>query len=195
MPAAIAADGTPFGVTFLAPAGQDALLASIGRTFHAGTGLPLGALRKAMPQLAPLAPALKPNEVAVAVVGAHLSGMPLNGELRARNARFLETSKTAPDYKLFALQDSSPPKPGLLGVAPGGGHAIEVELWALSYESFGRFVSDIPPPLAIGTLALADGRRVKGFLVEADATKGARDISEMGGWRAFVTKEMNGTGR
>ena len=195
VPAAIAADGTPFGVTFLAPAGQDSLLASIGRTFHAGTGLPLGATRKAMPQLTPLAPALLPNEVAVAVVGAHLSGMPLNGELRARNARFLETSKTAPDYKLFALPDSSPPKPGLLGVAPGGGHAIEVELWALSYGSFGRFVSDIPPPLAIGTLALADGRRVKGFLVEADATKGARDISEMGGWRAFVTKEMNGTGR
>jgi allophanate hydrolase len=195
VPAAIAGDGTPFGVTFLAPAGQDALLASIGRTFHAGTGLPLGATRKAMPQLTPLAPALLPNEVAVAVVGAHLSGMPLNGELRARNARFLETSKTAPDYKLFALPGASPPKPGLLGVAPGKGHAIEVELWALSYGEFGRFVSDVPPPLAIGTLNLADGRRVKGFLVEADATKGARDISEMGGWRAFVTKEMNGTGR
>ena len=141
-----------------------------------------------MPQLAPLAPALLPNEVAVAVVGAHLSGMPLNGELRARNARFLETGKTAPDYKLFALPDSSPPKPGLLGVAPGGGHAIEVELWALSYDAFGRFVADIPPPLAIGTLTLADGRKVKGFLVEANATKGARDISELGGWRAFVTK-------
>ena len=195
VPAAIADDGTPFGVTFLAPAGQDALLASIGRTFHAGTGLPLGAMRKAMPQLMPLAPALRPDEVAVAVVGAHLSGMPLNGELRSRNARFLETGKTAPDYKLFALPDSSPPKPGLLGVAPGGGHAIEVELWALSYESFGRFVSDIPPPLAIGTLALADGRRVKGFLVEADATKGARDISEMGGWRAFVNKETDGPRR
>jgi allophanate hydrolase len=144
-------------------------------------------MRKAMPQLTPRAPALRSDEVAVAVVGAHLSGMPLNGELRARNARFLETSKTAPDYKLFALPDSSPPKPGLLGVTPGSGHAIEVELWALSYESFGRFVSDIPPPLAIGTLTLADGRRVKGFLVEADATKRARDISEMGGWRAFVT--------
>ena len=96
---------------------------------------------------------------------------------------------------MFALPGASPPKPGLLGVAPGKGHAIEVELWALSYGEFGRFVSDVPPPLAIGTLNLADGRRVKGFLVEADATKGARDISEMGGWRAFVTKEMNGTGR
>jgi allophanate hydrolase len=195
VPAAIADDGTPFGVTFLAPAGQDSLLASIGRTFHAGTDLPLGATRKAMPQLMPLAPSLLPDEVAVAVVGAHLSGMPLNGELRARNARFLETGKTAPDYKLFALPDSSPPKPGLLGVPPGTGHAIAVELWALNYESFGRFVSEIPPPLAIGTLTLADGRRVKGFLVEADATRGARDISEMGGWRAFVMKEMNETRR
>jgi allophanate hydrolase len=195
VPAAIADDGTPFGVTFLAPAGQDALLASVGRTFHAGTGLPLGALRKPLPPLAPLPPALMPDEVAVAVVGAHLSGMPLNGELRALNARFLETAKTAPDYRLFALPDSSPPKPGLLGVARGTGRAIEVELWALRYAAFGRFVGDIPAPLAIGTLTLADGRKVKGFLVEADATKGARDISQLGGWRAFVKKEMDGTRR
>ena len=129
-----------------------------------------------------------PNEVAVAVVGAHLSGMPLNGELRARNARFLETGKTAPDYKLFALPDSSPPKPGLLGVAPGGGHAIEVELWALSYEC----VRTVRVPTFRRRSRSARSRsptaaRVKGFLVEANATKGARDISELGGWRAFVT--------
>ena len=119
VPAAIADDGTPFGVTFLAPAGQDALLASIGRTFHAGTG---AAARRACARrcrsLRRSRPALRPDEVAVAVVGAHLSGMPLNGELRARNARFLETGKTAPDYKLFALPNSSPPKPGSAGRRP-----------------------------------------------------------------------------
>src|SRR5262245_2989182 len=190
VPAVFARDGTPFGVTFLAPAGQDALLASIGRVFHAGTGLPLGALQEPMPPLPPFAPAPLPGEIAVAVVGAHLSGMPLNGELRSRNARFLEATTTAPDYRLFALANIKPPKPGLLGVGEGAGHAIAVELWALSYEAFGRFVADVPPPLAIGTLTLADGRRVKGFLVEAAATTGARDISNLGGWRAFVAKEM-----
>ena len=189
VPAVFARDGTPFGATFLAPAGQDTWLASIGRAFHAGTGLPLGALKAPMPPLVCAAPALVPGEVAVAVVGAHLSGMPLNGDLRRRNARFLETTTTAPDYRLFALPDTKPPKPGLLGVAPGTGSAIEVELWGLSYEAFGRFVADIPPPLAIGTLTLADGRPVKGFLVEAEATIGAQDISSLGGWRAFVTSK------
>jgi allophanate hydrolase len=188
VPAVIAADGTPFGVTFLAPAGQDALLASIARVFHVGTGLRLGALSEPIPALSPLPAVPLAGEVALAVVGAHLSGMPLNNELRARHARLLDVTKTAPDYRLFALPNTAPSKPGLLGVAPGTGRPIEVEVWALPYEGFGRFVADVPPPLAIGTLKLADGRHVKGFLVEAEATVGARDISDLGGWRAFVGK-------
>jgi allophanate hydrolase len=191
VPATFATDGTPFGVTFLAPAGQDALLASVGRVFHAGTALPLGALGVPMPPLAPLVPAPMPGEIVVAVVGAHLSGMPLNGELRSRNARFLQAAATAPDYRLFALANTAPPKPGLLGVAAGTGRAIEVELWTLSHAAFGEFVGQIPPPLAIGTITLGDGRRVKGFLVEAAATAGARDISDLGGWRAFVASNKS----
>jgi allophanate hydrolase len=190
VPAVLADDGTPFGVTFLAPSHQDALLASIGRVFHAGAALPLGALQALMPPLAPTPPGPLPGEIAVAVVGAHLSGMPLNGELRQRNARFLETTVTAPNYRLFALPNCAPPKPGLLGVAAGAGAAIEVEIWALSYEAFGRFVAEVPPPLAIGTVTLADGRQVKGFLVEAQATVGADDISKLGGWRAFVANKV-----
>jgi allophanate hydrolase len=190
VPAVLADDGTPFGVTFLAPARQDALLASIGRVFHAAAALPLGALQAPMPQLAPTPPGPLPGELAVAVVGAHLSGMPLNGELRQRNARFLETTLTAPNYRLFALPNCAPPKPGLLGVAPAAGAAIEVELWALSYEAFGRFVAEVPAPLAIGTVTLADGRQVKGFLVEAQAAVGADDISKLGGWRAFVARKV-----
>ncbi len=190
VPAVLADDGTPFGVTFLAPARQDALLAGIGRVFHAATALPLGALRAPMPQLAPTPPEPLPGELAVAVVGAHLSGMPLNGELRHRNAHFLETALTAPNYRLFALPNCAPPKPGLLGVASGTGAAIAVEIWALGYEAFGRFVADVPPPLTIGTVTLADGRQVKGFLVEAQATVGAEDISKLGGWRAFVARKV-----
>jgi allophanate hydrolase len=116
--------------------------------------------------------------------------MPLNGELRHRNAHFLETALTAPNYRLFALPNCAPPKPGLLGVASGTGAAIAVEIWALGYEAFGRFVADVPPPLTIGTVTLADGRQVKGFLVEAQATVGAEDISKLGGWRAFVARKV-----
>ncbi|MBV8512511.1 MAG: allophanate hydrolase, partial [Xanthobacteraceae bacterium] len=189
VPAVLADDGTPFGVTFLAPARQDAFLASIGRVFHAAATLPLGALQAPMPQLAPTSAGRLPGELAIAVVGAHLSGMPLNGELRQGNARLLEATLTAPNYRLFALPNCAPPKPGLLGVAPGTGAAIEVEIWALGYEAFGRFVADVPAPLAIGTVTLADGRQVKGFLVEAQATVGAEDISKLGGWRAFVASK------
>jgi allophanate hydrolase len=186
VPAAMQPDGTPFGVTLLAPAGNDAALASLGRVFHAATGLPLGALGQAQPPLADLPEASASEEVAVAVVGAHLSGMPLNGELRELGARFLETTATVPDYRLYALAGTEPPKPGLLRVASGSGAAIEVELWAMPVASFGRFVAGVPAPLSIGTLVLVGGRAAKGFLVEAEAVVGARDISAFGGWRAFL---------
>jgi allophanate hydrolase len=186
VPATIATDGTPFGVTFLAPAGQDAQLASLGRVFHARTGLSLGALGLPQPPLGTIAPSAQAGEIAVAVVGAHLSGMPLNGELRALGARFLEKTATAADYRLYALAGTVPPKPGLLRVAPGQGAAIEVETWAIPTEGFGRFVAAVPPPMTIGTLRLIDGRDVKGFLVEAQAVDGARDISRFGSWRGFM---------
>jgi allophanate hydrolase len=188
VPSAMRADGTPFGVTLLGLAHQDLALAAIGRAFHAATALPLGALDYAQPPLAEETPALAPGEIALAVVGAHLSGMPLNGELRALGARLIEDTKTAPHYRLYALPGTTPPKPGLLRVKKGEGAAIAVEVYALSDSAFGRFVAAVPPPLSIGTLGLADGRGVKGFLVEAEAVTGARDISSFGGWRAFMAQ-------
>jgi allophanate hydrolase len=186
VPAAMRDDGAPFGITLLAPGGRDAELASIGRLFHADTGHALGATDEAQPPLTPVSPEPGRDETALAVVGAHLSGMPLNHELKALGARFLQATTTAPDYRLFALAGTKPPKPGLLRVAPGDGGAIEVELWAVSAAAFGRFVAAVPPPLSIGTLRLADGRGAKGFLIEAAATAGARDITRFGGWRAYV---------
>jgi allophanate hydrolase len=188
VPAAMRPDGAPSGITLLAQAGQDALLASIGRVFHADTGLPPGALKRPQPALPAIAPAPATDEIAIAVVGAHLSGMPLNGELKDLGARLLEAISTAPDYRLYALAGSNPPKPGLLRVAAGKGAAIAVEVWALRTENFGRFVAAIPPPLSIGTVRLGDGRSVKGFLVEPEAVAGARDISGFGGWRAYVAQ-------
>jgi allophanate hydrolase len=184
LPAALHDDGIPFGITLMAPGGNDGLLASVGRVFHAATALPLGALGRRQPPLAPLPAA--PGGIVLAVVGAHLSGMPLNHELHASSATFLEATATAPDYRLYALAGTDPAKPGLLRVA--GGTTITVELWVMPAEAFGRFTAAVPPPLSIGTIRLADGRMVKGFLVEAQAVAGARDISSFGGWRNFAAQ-------
>jgi len=188
VPCAIRGDGAPSGVTLLAPGGQDAFLAAIGRALHAASGLPLGALGQPHPPLEDLPPEPMPGEIAIAVVGAHLSGMPLNGELTALGARLLERTSTAPDYKLYSL-GGSPAKPGLLRVAAGAGAAVEIEVWALPADAFGRFVSAVPPPLSIGTVRLCAGRAVKGFLVEAESVSGARDITTFGGWRAFMASQ------
>jgi allophanate hydrolase len=187
LPAAIRPDGIPFGITLLAAAGNDAQLASIGRVFHADTKLPMGARSLPQPPLANLPTGLRGDEIALAVVGAHLSGMALNGELKALGGRLLEQASTAADYKLYAL-DTTPPKPGMLRVAAGTGSSIELEVWALPAAAFGKFVAAIPPPLSIGTVRLADGRGVKGFIVEPADVAGARDISAFNGWRAFVAE-------
>ena len=189
VPALIADDGTPYGVTILAPAGQDAAIAAVGRALHAQTGLRLGASNTRQEYAEPRSRSA-PHEISMAVVGAHMSGMPLNGELRILGARLAERAASAPDYRLFALT-GAPNKPGLLRVADGEGASIETEIWSLSFEAFGRFVAAVPPPMTIGTVRLSDGRTVKGFLVEAAATDGARDISEFGGWRPFVAMTGN----
>jgi allophanate hydrolase len=179
------ADGIPFGITLLAPAGRDALLASIGRVFHADTKLTVGAKGVAQAPLAPI-PTSSGDEIPIAVVGAHLSGMALNGELEALNGRLIEATRTAPDYKLYALK-TTPPKPGMLRVEAGKGASIELEIWSLSSSAFGKFVNAIPAPMAIGTIRLADGSSVKGFLVEPEVLGDARDITSFGGWRVYMT--------
>jgi allophanate hydrolase len=192
----------PFGITLLAPGGNDGLLAAIGRRFHADTALPLGALERKQPALAaaPASPAASPalppaarvgglrrgagesrqgevgDAVLLAVACAHPSGMPLKHELRACGSWFVAAAATAPDYRLYALPSTTPPQ-GLLRVAAGQGSAIAVELWAMPPGGFGGFVAAVPPPLTIGSIKLADGRWVKGFLVESQAVDEAGDIS------------------
>jgi allophanate hydrolase len=188
LPAAMRPDGIPFGITLLAPAGKDALLASIGRVFHADTRLTLGAGHLPQPPLTAVPAIASGDEIAIAVVGAHLSGMALNGELKELGARLLEATATAADYKLYAL-DTTPAKPGMLRVATGTGSSIELEIWALPAAAFGKFVAAIPPPLSIGTVRLADGRGIKGFIVEPADISGARDISAFGSWRTFMAEK------
>jgi allophanate hydrolase len=190
VPVSLAADGTAAGVTLIAPSGHDAVLAGLGRALHAAAGLPLGATGLPFPAPALLPVRAAPDAIEIAVVGAHLSGMPLNGELTSLGATFLRATTTTPDYRLFALPGTRPARPGLIRVGEGGA-AIALEVWSLPAEGFGRFVAGIPSPLGIGTLALADGTQVKGFLCETIATEGARDVTEHGGWRAFIAAQAS----
>jgi allophanate hydrolase len=129
-----------------------------------------------------------PGESVIAVVGAHMSGLPLNRELAGRGGRFLQATSTAALYKLVLLPGGPPFRPGLLRVGEGGA-AIALEVWALPEAAFGAFIAGVPSPLAIGTVKLADGRSVLGFQVEEIATRDAKDISHHGGWRAFMASD------
>ena len=137
-----------------------------------------------MPAAPPATAAAGPDEIALAVVGADMSGLPLNGDLTRPGARFLRRTRTAPCYRLYALPGGPPHKPDL--VRHDQGAAIELEVWALPEQAFGAFLRTIPAPLGIGTLALEDGSPVKGFLCEAIGVRDATDITVHGGWRAFL---------
>ncbi|BCH18575.1 MULTISPECIES: allophanate hydrolase [unclassified Mesorhizobium] len=181
-------DDLPMSVTLLAAAGKDALTATLASELHAASGLGLGATGWAMPAFA--AKSFDPADdlIELVVVGAHLSGMPLNGQLCALGARLSRSARTVASYQLYALAGQSVPKPGLVRVADGNGKSIDVEVWRLSPDAFGRFVAAIPPPLGIGTIELDDGTSAKGFLVETAGLSRAIDISAYGGWRSFVAR-------
>jgi allophanate hydrolase len=164
----------PFGLTFIAAGGADVALLDLARRWQGLDSAPADAA----------APSVQPS-LPIAVVGAHLSGLPLNGQLVERGAVLRESTRTAPAYRLLALPDTRPPKPGLLRVAEGGA-AIELEVWDMPQSQLGSFLALIPPPLGLGSVQLVDGRYVHGFLCEAHALAGARDISAFGGWRAYL---------
>jgi allophanate hydrolase len=187
LPGPFRADGLPAGITLLAPAGGDHRLAEFARQVEpllhrrlGTTALPPAATKTALTPL----PTSEP-QVRVAVVGAHLSGMPLNWQLAERSARLLSTTRTAAQYQLFALPGTVPPKPGLIRVEENGA-AIELEVWEMPARHYGSFVAGIPAPLGIGMLRLEDGSEVQGFLCDPLATRDADDISRFGGWRAYM---------
>jgi allophanate hydrolase len=178
-------DGRPGSVTLLARAGRDVLAASLAQVLHSSSDTTMGATghRVPVPPFPDAAPL--PGETAVALVGAHMAGLPLNAQVTGRGGRFLEAARTSPDYRLFALAGGPPARPGLLRVAEGGA-SIALELWTMSAEALGSFLSEIPSPLGLGRVRLADGRLVTGFLVEAAGLEGAADITAHGGWRAYL---------
>lgn len=187
VPGAFRDDDLPAGTTLIAPAGHDATLAALGTALHRAAGVTLGATGCLMPEAPALKePELGPDETEMVVLGAHLSGMPLNRDLVALGGRFRRSVMTAPIYRLYALQGGPPARPGLVRVGSGDGAAIATEVWALPFDGLGRFVGAIPAPLGIGTVRLADGTAPKGFLCETAGLAGAEDITAHGGWRDYV---------
>ena len=175
VPAGARDNATGFGITLIGPAHSDRALIELADRYLAAA---------ALAPLPPLDIGDHMDTVKLAVVGAHLEGMPLHWQLTSRNARFVGAFNTAPTYRLYAMADSVPPKPALVHSKDGG--AIALEVYELGLAEFGSFVAEVPPPLAIGTVQLADGTHVKGFVAEPRALEGAEDITHLGGWRAYI---------
>ena len=165
---------------------------AIGDQIHRSTGLYLGTSRICIsdtdPYIPPLTALDTEKTLKLAVCGAHMSGLPLNHQLTDLGGRQLTTTTTAPDYKLFALDGFTPVRPGLLHVGSGQGSSIEVEVWELPSSQAGSFLKKIPSPLGLGTLTLAGGETVHGFICEQYATANATDVSSVGSWRKYINQ-------
>jgi allophanate hydrolase len=186
-----ALEGLPFGITFVAPGGSDAALAALGARWQAERHLTLGAR---LGTVDPADYALTTDAggeptMPLAVVGAHLSGMPLHGQLVERRCRLRERTLTATAYRLYALPGTTPPKPGL--ARSEGGGAIELEVYDMPVSEVGSFLALIPSPLGLGSVQLEDGRWVHGFICEPWALAGAQDITHHGGWRAYLQSRQS----
>lgn len=180
VPAGMRANRTGFGITLIGPADSDHGLLAMASDYLAAADLP------APP---PLDKDGIMETVKLAVVGAHLEGMPLHWQLTSRDATFVGAFKTSPTYRLYAMENTTPPKPGLVHTEDGA--TIDIEVYELDVAAFGSFVAEVPAPLAIGTVTLSDGSSVKGFVAEPRATVGAVDITELGGWRPYIASKQS----
>lgn len=186
VPASVRSDGLPFGITLIGRAGRDLALADVAQRFHQRTGLTMGATGAPLPAATEILPPQEATDtLPIVVVGAHLRGLPLNHQLTDLGATLDRTTFTAPHYRLYALANTTPAKPGMVRVTHDG-KAIAVETWRLPVAEVGRFLSGIPAPLGLGSIELEDGSWAHGFLCESVALDGAKDITEFGGWRRFT---------
>ncbi len=187
LPAGFRTNALPFGVSLIGPAGTDMALLAVADRLHRALGRTLGGLPTPIEQTAPAAlPNTPPGCVLLAVVGAHLTGQPLNKQLTERGARLVQTTRTSPGYRLYALANTVPPKPGLVRSPGFEGPGMEVEVWAMPTRHFGSFVAAVPAPLGIGSVELIDGSVVSGFVCEPFAVETATEITHHGGWRAYL---------
>jgi allophanate hydrolase len=185
VPAGFRSDGIPFGVSIVGRAGSDCELLELADSVQRARVQRIGALGVPLPPVRQSGGPSAEDDICVVVCGAHMMGLPLNHQLTSRGARFLRRTRTNPVYALYALPGGPPYRPGMIRVADGGA-AIEVEVWSVPAVEFGSFVNGIGPPLTIGKVELQDGTRVSGFICEAYAAEGARDITSLGGWRRYL---------
>lgn len=197
VPASLRGDGLPAGITLIGQHGSDWRLAHLAQRFHHATGLAAGALGEPLPPMQDLRNPFENfartavGRVRVAVVGAHLSNMPLNHQLTERGACLHRVTRSAPLYRLYRLAGGPPERPGLLRVGAAQGAAIDLEVWDMPLAAYGSFVAGIPAPLGIGQIELADADPVQGFVCEAWATEGAEDITRFGGWRGYLASRAS----
>lgn len=190
VPAGFQKNGLPFGVTLFSRAFADSALVSLADRLQRAAQLSLGATAEAMPESTGDFPcAATDGTIELAVCGAHLSGLSLNNQLTERGAWLMESTRTSPHYRLYALAGGPPLRPGL--VRESGGASIEVELWAVPGAVLGDFLARIPAPLGLGKLELVDGREVTGFICEPRGVAGALDVTAWGGWRAWLARDEN----
>ncbi|HTW81841.1 MAG TPA: allophanate hydrolase [Terracidiphilus sp.] len=190
VPAGFKASGLPFGVSLIGKAFTDDGLLQIADRLHRRVAIKLGGSNRLLSGTPKIALAdSPPGCIPIAVVGAHLSGQPLNWQLTQRKARLIARTRTDGDYRLYALANTNPPKPGLVYTPGLNGAGIEIEVWAMPEEMVGGFLNAIPPPLALGTVRLCEGSAVKGFLCEPAGIEGAHEITHLGGWRRFMAQK------
>ena len=183
VPAGFRSTRLPFGISLIGPAFSDEALLALADQFHcAQSGRPEPAVELGT---------TPPDCIAVAVVGAHLAGQPLNWQLTERGARYVKTCRTAPGYRLYALDKTLPSKPGLVRDPGYAGRGLEVEVWVVPEDEFGGLVAATPSPLGIGNVTLDNDEVVKGFLCEPYALQTAHEITQFGGWRAYLTQAVS----
>lgn len=183
VPAGFRDDGLPNGVTLFAPAFYDRELLGIGAQLHRQLGGSMGATGVALPDQTP-GPGCKTGYLPVAVCGAHMEGLPLNYQLTERGGRLLQRTTTSANYRMYLLPGGPPQRPAL--VRSREGSCIDLEVWELPAVNLGDFLNQIPSPLGLGRVQLADGSNVPGFLSESYAVEQAQEITKYGSWRKFL---------
>ncbi len=188
VPSGFTKTGLPFGITLIAQEGSDNALLKLASQWQVLFELSLGISNiKGTLEEHTILETTKNDVTQIAVVGAHLSGLPLNWQLTERRSRLVKVCKTAKSYRLFALPNTHPPKPGLIK-CPSDGVSIELEVYEMPSNQLGSFLNLIPPPLGLGNIELEDGSFVKGFICEQYAVHEAQDISNLGGWKSYINQ-------
>jgi allophanate hydrolase len=188
IPAGRTEDGAHFGLTLYGRNGEDQAIASLARRLTGELDPSAGETPHSSPDNDDDDGGSSGGTIELLVLGAHLRGQPLNGQLLERGASFIADAETAPGYRLFAL-DTTPPKPGLVRSGGGtGGGQVAGELWAMPPGGLATLLAALPSPMALGPVRLADGRNVVGFLCEPAALDGAEDITSFGGWRSYLER-------